>query len=372
MNSNAEHGPVSLGDVAKEAKVSLSTASRALAGKSIISPRTIERVRQVAAQLGYRPNPFMRTLMATRRLSKRLPYRATLAWIDINLSPDDWRIWPVETLFFEGARDRAAERGYELERFFAREPGVSRERLMQVLNSRGVHGALFDNAHLLVERGEPLPVDPARFALVSVGCRVEQPSLSFAMNDCFATARLGHTRMRAAGYRRTILITAHYLECFVDYRFVGGYCSVAEETGAGEKVQILYVEDFELNTLTEWLKKQNADSVLVTCLPRVREAFLKQKSKLPRSFGYATLDFDSSQVDMAGVDQCHTKVGAAAVDLLINQLEHSEIGLPLNPHGVMIEGDWLDGASAPGIPTATVPSTLKGRLVGPVSATRAK
>jgi LacI family transcriptional regulator len=53
---------ITLEDVARAAHVSISTASRALAGKSEISRQTILRVRRAAEQLGYRPNSLARGL----------------------------------------------------------------------------------------------------------------------------------------------------------------------------------------------------------------------------------------------------------------------------------------------------------------------
>lgn len=53
---------VSLLDVADAAGVSIATASRALAGKERVSRNTVERVRAVAAELGYRVDPIARAL----------------------------------------------------------------------------------------------------------------------------------------------------------------------------------------------------------------------------------------------------------------------------------------------------------------------
>jgi LacI family transcriptional regulator len=53
---------ITLEDVALAAHVSISTASRALAGKSQISRQTILKVRRAAERLGYRPNSLARGL----------------------------------------------------------------------------------------------------------------------------------------------------------------------------------------------------------------------------------------------------------------------------------------------------------------------
>lgn len=58
--------PPTLKDVAAAAGVSISTASRALAGNPVIAERTRERVRRCAEELNYRPNPQARALRSAR------------------------------------------------------------------------------------------------------------------------------------------------------------------------------------------------------------------------------------------------------------------------------------------------------------------
>ena len=60
------HTRPSIKDIAREAGVSPSTVSRALAGSSRISPETRERVQAVAARLGYAPSVAARSLVTGR------------------------------------------------------------------------------------------------------------------------------------------------------------------------------------------------------------------------------------------------------------------------------------------------------------------
>ena len=53
---------VTVSDVARQAEVSASTVSRALAHSKLVSPATIRRVEEVAARLHYRPNKMARSL----------------------------------------------------------------------------------------------------------------------------------------------------------------------------------------------------------------------------------------------------------------------------------------------------------------------
>jgi LacI family transcriptional regulator len=60
-----------LNDVAAEAGVHVSTASRALnpLTASVVNPETVERITDVARRLGYRPNPLARGLRTNRTMS---------------------------------------------------------------------------------------------------------------------------------------------------------------------------------------------------------------------------------------------------------------------------------------------------------------
>lgn len=64
-------GRVTLKDVAREAGVHASTASRALnpATRSVVNPETVERVLAVARRLGYRPHPLARGLRTNQTMS---------------------------------------------------------------------------------------------------------------------------------------------------------------------------------------------------------------------------------------------------------------------------------------------------------------
>src|ERR1700733_11985627 len=86
------NGPT-LVDVAREAGVSLKTASRALNKDPGIAPATAKKVRTVMSRLGYRPNEVARGLKGMRNVggervgnagppSGRRPYHRPCRWTD--------------------------------------------------------------------------------------------------------------------------------------------------------------------------------------------------------------------------------------------------------------------------------------------------
>src|SRR3954462_10680030 len=68
MTAPAAHKPATLHDVAREAGVSLITASRALSNPGLVSEKTIARVQQAADATGYIPNLVAGGLKSKRSL----------------------------------------------------------------------------------------------------------------------------------------------------------------------------------------------------------------------------------------------------------------------------------------------------------------
>ncbi len=90
--------PVGIEDVARAASVSRTTVSHALSGRRHVAQETRERVRQVAAELGYVPNRFASVLRGQRSQI-------------LGLVSDDIATTPFATRVVLGAQDAASERG---------------------------------------------------------------------------------------------------------------------------------------------------------------------------------------------------------------------------------------------------------------------
>src|SRR6202035_3423631 len=75
--SRASTGATRLEDVAQSAKVSLSTASRAVNGSPLVTEKTRRRVQEAADRLGYRPD------LGARGLARRRTQTVGLVVADI-------------------------------------------------------------------------------------------------------------------------------------------------------------------------------------------------------------------------------------------------------------------------------------------------
>lgn len=328
--------------IARALGVSTSTVSRALRNHPALSRETIARVKAEAERQGYQPNPYVSLVMTHMRQASSLPYAANLAWIDSFPEAGMWKASPAQQGFHAGASARAEARGYRLERIRVRASGLRPARVMSMLSARNILGVLCPEASALSDQ----LVDPTRLATVTVGFRSETPALHFSTNDQYATARAGHRKLLERGFKRVAFVTRRYLERIVDYRFIAGYLSIAAERGEAAPPPFL-LDEQNGGAFQAWMRRHRPDALLTTIAPELPSLLAQAGLRVPRDIACATLDWQSDQPELAGLRQDHERVGAAAVDLLVAQLEGNEIGIPENARGTLVESVWHDGPSLP-------------------------
>jgi DNA-binding LacI/PurR family transcriptional regulator len=348
LSTRRPAGRAMLADVAAAAGVSKSTASRALSGRDAIAPATRERVRAAAARLGFKLNPFMRTLMTQVREGEVRDYQATIAWLDGNTNTESWRGEPVQADFYAGAARRATELGYTLTRFSACSPGMTPDRLTNMLLARGIHGVLLVNSPHYVEDGLPPPLRLDDIACVMVGERTNLPGLNYAINDTHLTAREAHLRMRALGYRRVGFVSNTYAERCVTHSFIGGYASVLGDHGENFPAPVFSIDVGVDNTeIGRWALRHKLDAILCNYCPTILNDLAPHGLIAGRDIGLATTTRSAHPLNISGMDQQLVEVGAAAMDLLDGQLQRSLFGQQAQPHGALISSKWVDGETLP-------------------------
>src|SRR3954463_12432521 len=110
---------VTMKTVAQEAGVTQATVSMSLANHPRIPAETRERIQAIVNRLGYRPNPYISTLMRIRRQGRPLKDQPVIAIVSSFGRSDEWRNSPFTTVrqMYEGALARAAIHGYRGEEF---------------------------------------------------------------------------------------------------------------------------------------------------------------------------------------------------------------------------------------------------------------
>jgi len=334
--------------IAKVASVSDCTVSRALRGDRKISLDTRTRVQALALKMGYRLNPAVSSWMAHVRSTKEnVSFQGCLALLDFHTTSEPLSNYDTPRRQIEGARRRAEELGYQLEHFPVFHGRWSPERLTQILESRSIKGALIPVSAMLAKVN--FTFEP--FALGAIGHRLTSPPMHFSSNDQYATMLVACEEMANLGYKRIGLIMGAGTDKNVESRFSSSYLGWQQHRPASSRLPILYYEhELVEKKLITWCRAHRPDGILcfnVNAPTQTPRTMLERHYRIPEEIGLADLDWTDRSPDMAGMDQNHEMVGAAAVDLVVGQLHLNESGLPKTVRGVFIESIWRPGATAP-------------------------
>lgn len=333
--------------VAEAAGVSVMTVSLALRRSPNIPGPTRDRVLAEAERLGYRRNPLVSALMAGLRGRRPGGREAeVLAYVE-GLPPTANRQF-FESLrrFREGAAAGAERHGYRLEVFqMSGGGGLSEARLERVLHARGIRGVVFAPAH---RPGAELGQRWANHALAALGFSIGRPALHRAVNHQVHSIGLALQSLLAIGYRRIGLVISREHDERVEHRWLSSVLLARHEHRGGEaKFPMLLEDRVGPRVLRAWLREERPEVVLTT-EPAIAPVVRREVGPDGGPVGFAHLDLTAELPGCSGIDQNNERVGAAGVDLVVEQLQSNDFGLPNNPKTVLIEGRWVPGTTAPG------------------------
>jgi LacI family transcriptional regulator len=177
-----------LKDIAKATGVHASTVSRALdpANRTSLSDEVVERIRETARQLGYRPN----------RVAFSLRKQKTMT-IGVMIPDITNMIFPPIVRGIESVMEPA---GYAAILVNTDSQPRREHRLLEILQERGVDGII----HTAVLRNDPGIVEAARQGLpvVTLNRRIEETNVPYVINDEEAGIRAVFELLMRHGHRR--------------------------------------------------------------------------------------------------------------------------------------------------------------------------
>ena len=327
--------------IAELAGVSIATVSLGLRNHPRISAETSERIQKIAAEIGYKPNPMVSTLMAQLRASHPPEYAATLALINSFPQRDFRLLSPTASRFFDGCRVRAEKLGYRLEEFWMHEPGMTPKRLSSVLLARGIAGVLI--GPLPKGRGQ-LRLDWPNFASAALGYSVVRPNLHRAVHDQFSGMKSMMSHICRLRYRRIGLAMPEEFDERTNHNYLAGLL-VGNHYNAGKLTVGSYIQpNWNKRSFAEWFHAFHPD--ILVCSNEHPFKWLQELGvRVPDDVGFALLDWSPRHAFFAGIDQNTESIGEAAVDLVVGQLHRNERGIPAEAKLVLTAGHWVNGSS---------------------------
>lgn len=336
---------ITMSEIARRAGVSQATVSLCLSNHPRISAVTRQRVQALAASLGYRPHPYISSLMRFRRKGTALKDKPVLAMVCAFRTADRWRTHPSVTIrqMREGAMERAVEFGYQAQEFWLHRDGMSADRFSEMLRARGIHGLLLG----------PLPDDEAppalkwdQFAAVSLSAPLRGLNLTTVCNDHYFSALQAVAESHRHGHHRPGLAILKSHPARFHGRWEAGYAMGCAMHPQVAPLPTLLLDDWtDEAAIRRWLRREKPDVVLTPGADPLHAFLLREGWSIPREIGMASLSCPAAGHRITGIFQNGRLLGASAVDLIIGQIERHERGLPEQAKVMMIEGAWNPGTT---------------------------
>ena len=324
--------------LARELGLSESTVSRALRGDRRIGEATRGRVRELAEKSGYRPNPLVSALMASRRKVGGSGEVDTVALVTDYQGKGSWREKDVCLWEYEGVCLRAEELGFRVEEFALADYGFDGAKLVRTLAARGIRGVLLGFSRERANKTE-LPLEG--FSVAGLSTYFREVPVDRANFHGLFNVRLALAEMRALGFRRTGLVVPDFNNRVSGYLWSGGALDWQRSLAKPERCAPFLPESEDAEeAFGKWLAKEKPDSIVVYKLP-VRSWLSKRGLRVPDDIAVGHLF--RTREEMAGgmgIDGNLQLVGAAAFDLVVEGLNTNRSGVPEHPKEVLIRGKW--------------------------------
>ncbi len=333
--------PTTMRSLAIKLRLSTMTVSRALRNAAGVSAATRQRVVDEARRMHYRPDPSLAVLNNYRHRRRRAFITERLAFLTNFSTAEGWRYSLTFVRYFEGARHRARQLGYELDPFWLGTPGLTPRRASQILHQRGVRGLII--GPLALGRSV-LSLNWDLFSAVSVGRSLEAPGLTTVSINHFQALELAWREVWQRGYRRIGLAITEGEDARTAGALRASYL-LQQTQSIGDRLPILHLPEFSGTAVTAWVNTHQPDALLSSEQSHydlLEKAGTARTAAKPR---FVHLNVDPSS-DLTGIDQGHDIVGEQAAALLHLKLIQRETGVPARRNLWLIHGVWKQGRGA--------------------------
>ncbi len=330
-------------DLAAELQLSHSAVAAVLRGDRRTSPATRARVLAHAASRGYLPNPAATALAAQRGRVPGHPY-------NIGLLTAGRLAHPKLPLYLR-CRERAAALGYGFE-YLHLAAFQSPSQLARIVRARGIGGLVLDTLADGMQR-----LDPESLTVPLVKVHDGLPGLRADMVtfDQYRQTRMafrmawqrGHRRIGCTVPRTPLIASANQVRR-------SALLGLQQQHGLPLEADWLLETPHPLNqngrkTVLHWIQTQRLDCVVLhapSLIPWLRERGLL----IPKKVGVLGLHIDPLQAErfdlpLAGFTLIPDRLADAAIRRLDSLIRQPASESSPNPLVLLVEPDWLDGAS---------------------------
>lgn len=352
---------ISMSELAEATGYHKSTVSRALRNDPSIPEKTRNHIQSFAEKLGYRPHPYLSSVMTLTR--SRQPQRnigETLVWItESREGIKSWTSLPFLAPYFRGAARRADELGRKLEmiapdEFLNRKDSQNPvEDYAAMLKARGIPGILLPE----LEERKLLDYPWNDFSVVSIN--PADPYTDTVTSNPHPKPRFNRVTadryhnmldlihfLHDLGYRRMGLLSNHWSE---DWQ--SGMARAACLLVSGdltEPVPVMYQppeeEDPEpfYKEFSEWIDKYKVD-VVIAGHAGAKDWLEAIGLSVPGDIGLVHQNLGKDVPGWSGVDVNMERIGELAIEILSASVQRNECGPVDYPILIYVRGTVVEG-----------------------------
>jgi len=339
---------ITMADVAREARVHQTTVSLALRNDPRLPSATRDRIRALAKEMGYRPDPMLSALNSYRSSKDGAKAQPSMAFLVRSRNKRWGSTFYADEQFLKGAR-RACERlGYRLVVFQVGNSAAEGSRLTRIIRSRGIGGLVVAG---LDNTLRSLDMEWEHFSALCIESQHLRLSLHTVGNNQTAVTRTAISRMGDLGYRRIGLTVGEVEEASLGRPFSAGYLVGVHENRRLVRVPPLLLrpsdeEGTREATIKAWVLRHKVDAVLSNW-SSMPDMLRSAGFRIPQDLGVATLDYSPTRGAIAGIRQSHELVGERAVEALSLLMKTNQRGQIRLPNTTLVDGIWQDGPDLP-------------------------
>lgn len=338
---------VRLKDIAKEANLSVSAVSMALNNDITMSKQTIERVKRIAGEMGYSPDPALSALSAYRNKRKVHTDYSVIGMVTNWNTKDGWSGQANQKEVIQGAKKRAIELGYTLQLFWAKEGGATGKRFTQILRARGIRGLILAPFE---DNDDTIDIEWKHFSVVTISRPSRYTCFHHVVQNHYMDLINCWDKLVERGYRRVGLVLQDEIASRWSYQWEAAHLvSTKMNVADSDVIPTLIVRTpNEVSDIRRWLRKYRPQAV-ISRSTHFLEAAKAEGISVPEDMGYVSLDTSEDASNAVGIHYRRDALGAAAVDVLNTLLHRNHTG-PLDISvGTQIDGDWQEGETLPTI-----------------------
>jgi DNA-binding LacI/PurR family transcriptional regulator len=336
---------IGIREIAKQAGVSIMTVSLSLRNHPKISEATRKRVQEVAARLGYRPDPEIARLMT--RLHRQAGDSVPMAIVDLSTTRGLTSLDYTERVR-RGAIAQAEAMGYIATCFHSIDCHGDLNRLLGVLGHRGITGVLLvpPVAPVQLERA----LDWSHFSVVSATYAINPPQFHRVVPHQFLDMCRLIKELESRGFKR---IGAVFHDTFEERTYYHFTAAILLHNYADNIYRLANLSAANRDGLVAWVREKQPDALVcrfsgelraaLACLPHPPTVIGLGKPEAP---------------DLAYWDERPEEIGADAARMLAGMMQHHESGLPESPRTSMIHGAFNPGPLAAGPSESTARAKL--------------